>query len=192
MAEEEGRAPAFEVITGALHDDGWATRKLALRVLQASKARTLRITVRNPAFNGAYLRNPVTIRIDDEAVFSDLMFAGPGLLRRPRTGGDRAAGGVKRANEAALRRLQVCPPRRLRSRRPWGKYGRRPGRGSVGRARTHTDAGVQGVLASTAQPPSALRGWFPPRLAAAPRLGGQLGGVLTAPAAPPPAPDGPC
>jgi len=79
MAQALKSPPQFEVLDGELWQDQWTTPALALEVKPESRDRLLRLTITNPHFNTAYLRNTVKLTLDGEVVFSDLMFAGHGL-----------------------------------------------------------------------------------------------------------------
>ena len=72
-------APELEVLDGALWPDHWATPALALELKPAARNRTLRITITNPHFSTAYLRNKVRLVLDGEVAFDDLMFGGHGV-----------------------------------------------------------------------------------------------------------------
>jgi hypothetical protein len=94
-------APELEVLDGALWPDHWATPVLALEVKPAARNRTMRITITNPHFNTAYLRNTVRLTLDGEAAFADLMFAGHGV-RVERFMPAKSALLVELSSEAAL------------------------------------------------------------------------------------------
>ena len=80
--------PAFEALEGELRDDGWTTRRLALRFPKAKGDRVLKLTLRNPGFNEAYLRNTVRLSVDGTEVFADILFAGQGVvIEQPLPGG---------------------------------------------------------------------------------------------------------
>lgn len=63
--------PAFEVLSGELHKDNWASRQVSLRLLPERQARTIRVSVWNPYFNRAYLNNLVKVRLDGRGVLSE-------------------------------------------------------------------------------------------------------------------------
>ena len=79
MARALKPAPEHEVLDGALSPDRWATPTLALELKPEAADRTVRATITNPHFNTAYLRNRVTLTLDGETAFDDLMFAGHGV-----------------------------------------------------------------------------------------------------------------
>ncbi len=79
MARALKPAPDFEVLDGALAPDHWATPTLALELRPEPRDRTVRATITNPHFNTAYLRNRVTLALDGETAFADLLFAGHGV-----------------------------------------------------------------------------------------------------------------
>ena len=72
-------APELEVLDGALSPDHWTTPALALELKPEPRDRTVRLTITNPHFNTAYLRNRVTLTLDGETAFADLLFAGHGV-----------------------------------------------------------------------------------------------------------------
>jgi hypothetical protein len=71
--------PEFEVLDGALWPDAWTTPRLALELAPEARDRMVRVTITNPHFNTAYLRNTVRLVLDGETAFSDLVFAGHGV-----------------------------------------------------------------------------------------------------------------
>lgn len=79
MADAKPAVPAFEVLEGELRDDGWTTRRLALRLPKSGAERVLKASIRNPGFNEGYLRNTVKVWIDGQPAFSDILFAGQGV-----------------------------------------------------------------------------------------------------------------
>lgn len=68
--------PNLQVLDGSLHADGWATRALAVLIEPAGKARVIKAVLRNPHYNGGYLRNAVSVALDGEEVFAAVIFAG--------------------------------------------------------------------------------------------------------------------
>jgi hypothetical protein len=93
--------PDFDVIEGVYWPDRWTTPAVALELHPVARARTVRITVTNPHFNGAYLRNKVRLLLDGEAAFADLMFPGHGV-RVEREVPARSSLLVELASEATL------------------------------------------------------------------------------------------
>jgi hypothetical protein len=71
--------PDLEVLDGALTADDWATPMLAVQLRAEPVDRIIQARISNPHFNTAYLRNRVTVTIDGQAVFDDMLFAGHGL-----------------------------------------------------------------------------------------------------------------
>jgi hypothetical protein len=63
--------PTYEVLSGDLHKDHWASRQVALRLDPQPQARTIRVTVWNPYYNRDYLNNLVKVRLDGRGVFSE-------------------------------------------------------------------------------------------------------------------------
>jgi hypothetical protein len=76
--------PNLQLLDGRLAGDGWTTRTLALLVEPAGKARVIKAVLRNPHYNGAYLRNEVSVALDGEEVFAGVVFAGESVtIERP-------------------------------------------------------------------------------------------------------------
>jgi hypothetical protein len=73
------KVPAFEVLDGELHGDGWTSQRLAVRFPKEKSDRVIKASIRNPGFNEAYLRNTLTVSFDGQQVFCDVLFAGQGV-----------------------------------------------------------------------------------------------------------------
>ena len=71
--------PDLEVIEGALGADDWATPVLAVQLKAEPVDRLIEARITNPHVSTAYLRNRVTVAIDGQTVFDDMLFAGHGL-----------------------------------------------------------------------------------------------------------------
>jgi hypothetical protein len=101
MARAIRPRPEVEVIDGQLWPDGWTTPQLAIEVAPEPAERLVRVTVTNPWFNTTYLRNRLTVRLDGETAFDDLVFAGHGV-RIERTAAAKAPLLIEVASEASL------------------------------------------------------------------------------------------
>jgi hypothetical protein len=101
MAQPLKSSPAFDVLEGEFWRDGWTSPRLTLEVGPEKSERVVRVTVTNPYFNGAYLRNRITVRVDGETAFEDLVFGGHGV-RVEHTAAARAPLLVEIESEASL------------------------------------------------------------------------------------------
>lgn len=120
MARAIKSTPEVEVLDGALSPDRWTTPTIAVQVAPEPRDRTVSATITNPHFNTAYLRNRVTLTMDGETAFADLLFAGHSV-RVERFVPAKEALLIELASEASLEPDALDP----RARGVWLKLGQK-------------------------------------------------------------------